>query len=149
MSAQLGQIAPGAGSWKLLFNALDRPCCDGHGIALATIDESYQSSFRWLTNTDGAYERDPAIARWGPDAQAERYLVGWMTTNDSAYWLGVIDSEGNFLAGPEEVSSVGISWGDRDDSFRTRADGTVSWVQADALGTTLHLFRFDGSRFLE
>jgi hypothetical protein len=147
VSAQLGQIAPGEGSWKLLFNALDRPCCGGHGIALATIDESYQSSFTWLTNTDGAHERDPAIARLGSDGQAERYLVGWTTTDDSVYWLGVIDGEGNFLAGLEEVTSVDVLWGNRDDSFRTRADGSISWVQGDPTSTELRLFRFDGSAY--
>ena len=145
VSAQLGQIAPGEGAWKLLFNALDRPCCAGHGIALATIDENLQSSFKWLTNTDGAHERDPAIARWGSDAQEERYLVGWTTTNDGTYWLGIIDSDGNFLAGPEEVTSAGVRWGNRDDSFRTRADGSVSWVQGDPTSTELCLFRFEGS----
>ena len=147
VSAQLGQIAPGEGSWKLLFNALDRPCCEGRGIALATIDENYQSNFTWLTNTDGADERDPTIARLGSDGPAERYLVGWTTTNDSVYWLGVIDSEGNFLAGPEEVTSAGALWGNRDDSFHTRADGSISWVQGDPTSTKLRLFRFDGSAY--
>ncbi len=148
VSAQLGQLALGEGSWKLLFNALDKPCCQGHGIALATIDANQQSSFAWLTNTNGAYERDPVIARLGANVQAERYLVGWTTTNDKVYWLGVIDGQGNFLAGPDEVTSGGILWGNRDDSFRTRADGSISWVQGEPKSTELHLFRFDGSAYI-
>jgi len=148
VSAQLGQIASSEGSWKLLFNALDRPCCEGHGIALATIDDGYQSSFIWLTDTDGSYERDPVIARLGSDGEAERYLVGWTTTNDEAYWLGIIDGEGDFLAGPEDVTPAGVRWGNRDDSYRMRADGSVSWVQGDEMRRTLRLFRFEESTYI-
>lgn len=147
VSAQLGQFALGEGSWKLVFNALDRQGYEGHGIALATIDEDYQSDFTWLTNTDGSYERDPVIARLRPDGETERYLVGWTTTNDETYWLGVIDGAGHFLAGPEEVTSAGVAWGNRDDSFRTRADGSISWVQGEPTSTGLHIFRFEESTF--
>ncbi len=145
VSAQLGQVALGNNSWKLIFNALNRPDYVGKGIGLATIDGSFQSSFIWLTNTDGENERDPAIARLGSDLQTNRYLVGWRTTNDNVYWLGVITGSGNFLAGPEEVSSVGVAWGNRDDSFHTRADGSVSWVQGNPLSRTLNLYRFNES----
>ena len=70
------------------------------------------------------------------------------TTNDGAYWLGVIDGNGNFIRGPEEVSSAGISWGNRDDSMRTRSDGRVSWVQGSPGASTLKLFIFDGGAFV-
>ena len=148
VSAQLGQIALGEVSWKLAFNAWGTSCCAGHGIALATIDKNYQSSITWLTHTDGAYEEDPVIARLGSGVQAERYVVGWTTVNDDVYWLAVIDGEGNFLAGPEEVTSAGVRWGNRDESFRTRPDGSVSWVQGEPTDTALRLFRFDGSAYL-
>lgn len=148
VSAQLGQIALSDNSWKLVFNALNRPGYVGKGIGLATIDGSFQSSYVWLTNTNGEYERDPVIARLGSNLQTDRYLVGWTTTNDSVYWLGVINGSGDFLVGPEEVSSAGIAWGNRDDSFRTRADGSVSWVQGNPASTTLHLFRLNGSAYI-
>ena len=148
MSAQLGQIALSDNSWKLVFNALNRPGYAGKGIGLATVTGSFQSSYVWLTNSSGQYERDPVIARLGSAIQTDRYLVGWTTTNDSVYWLGVIDGSGHFLVGPEEVSSAGIAWGNRDDSFRTRSDGSVSWVQGDPESPTLHLFRFDGSTYV-
>jgi len=131
-----------------VFSALNRPGYVGKGIGLATIDRNYQSSITWLTHTDGAYEEDPAIARLGSGVQAERYVVGWTTVNDDVYWLAVIDGEGNFLAGPAEVTSAGVRWGNRDDSFRTRPDGSVSWVQGEPTDTTLRLFRFDGSAYL-
>ncbi len=148
VSAQLGQIALSGNSWKLVFNALNRPGYAGKGIALATIDGSFQSSYVWLTNTSGDNERDPVIARLGSNLQSDRYLVGWRTINDNRYRLGVINGNGNFLKGPEEVSSVGIRWGNRDDSFRTRADGSVSWVQGDPTSASLHLFRFNGSAYI-
>jgi hypothetical protein len=144
----LGQITVSNNAWKLVFSALNRPGFVGKGIGLATIDGAFQSSYVWLTNTNGEYERDPVIARLGSNLQSDRYLVGWTTTNDNVYWLGVIDGSGNFLTGPEELSSAGIAWGNRDDSFRTNADGRVTWVQGDPLSTTLHLFRFNGSAFV-
>lgn len=148
VSAQLGQISLAADTWKLVFNALDRPGIVGKGIGLATIDGNFHSSYVWLTDTDGQYERDPVLARLGTDLGSDRYLVGWTTTNDGKYWLGVIDGSGNFWLGPQDVSPGGVSWGNRDDSFRTRPDGSVSWVQGDPQSTTLHLYRFDGSAFL-
>jgi hypothetical protein len=148
VSAQLGQIASSGTGWKLVFSALNRPGYVGRGIGLATIDGAFQSSYVWLTNTNGDYEREPVLARLGSSLQTDRYVVGWKTTNDGAYWLGIMDGGGHFLKGPEEVTSAGISWGDRDDSFRTRADGSVSWVQGNPTSTALHLFRFDGSAYL-
>ncbi len=147
-SAQLGQLAVADQSWKVIFNALNRPSAVGHGIGFATLNGSFQSSFIWLTNTNGDYERDPVMARLGTSLQSGRYLIGWMTTNDSAYRLAVIDNSGTLVRPPEDVSAAGITWGNRGDSFRTRADGTVSWVQGDANSTQLRLFRFDGSAFL-
>lgn len=148
VSAQLGQIALSANTWKLVFNALDRPDVSGYGVGLATIDGNLDSEITWLTQTDGEYERDPVIARLGTDLGTNRFLVGWHTTNDGAYWLGVIDGNGNFIRGPEEVSPAGISWGNRDDSMRTRSDGRVSWVQGNPGASTLKLFIFDGGAFV-
>jgi len=148
VSAQLGQITLSDTSWKLVFTALNRPGYVGKGVGLATIDESFQSSYVWLTNTTGEYERDPVIMRLGSNLQTDRYLVGWRTTNDDVYWLGVINGSGNFLRGPEEVFSAGIAWGDRDDSFRGHADGSVTWVEGNPLSTTLYLYRFNGSPYL-
>ena len=148
VSAQLGQIVLSGAAWKLVFNAMTRPGYEAKGIGLATIDGAFQSSYVWLTNTSGNDERDPVIARLGSDLQTDRYVVGWKTTHDDVYWLGVISGSGSFLAGPEQVSSAGITWGNRDDSFRTRADGSVSWVQGNPTDTELRLFRFDGSSYI-
>ena len=88
------------------------------------------------------------IGRIGVDVGSDRYLVGWLMSNDDSYWLGVIDEAGNFIMGPENGSAAGITWGNRDDSLRTRADGSISWVQAEANGDEIRLFRFEGTPFL-
>jgi hypothetical protein len=150
VSTQLGQVALGVDSWKLVFNAMERPCCEGKGVALATIDASYQSSYTWLTDTTGLYEADPSLARLGTDLNLDQYLVGWMTTDDGEYYLGVVDGEGSFVVSPQAVSSAGVIWGARDDSFRTRFDGSVSWVDGyhvTNLTHDIHLYRFDASIF--
>jgi hypothetical protein len=147
-SAQLGQIALGDGDWKLVFNALSRPCCIGRGIALAAVNASLEGTYTWLTNTDGTFERDPVLGRLGTDLQADRYLVGWTTTNNGAYWLAVINGQGTFIRAPENLAPTGVRWGNRDDSFRTRPDGTVSWVYGEPVSTKLTLFRFDGTAYL-
>ena len=149
VSTQLGQMAPSASTWKLVFNAMNRPGYVGRGVGLATINGAFASSYLWLTNTTGDYERDPSIARLGTTLTSDRYVVGWTTTNDGTYRLGVIDGNGNFLAGPDEVSSLGVRWGNRDDSFRTAPDGTVSWIQGDPNSNILRLFRFNGSTYLQ
>jgi len=148
VSAQLGQIAQSESAWKLIFNGVTMSGYEGKGIGLATINDSFRSSYVWLTNTQGQYERDPVMARLGSSLNSDRYLVGWRTMNDGTHWLAVINGSGAFLAGPEEVSSAGILWGTRDDSFRTRPDGSVSWLQVDASTGVLRLFRFDGSGFV-
>jgi hypothetical protein len=147
-AAQLGQMALAANTWKLAFNALDRPDYTARGIGLATIQGSFQSSFVWLTNTGGEYERDPVLARLGASLGTDRYLVGWRTSNNGLYWLGVINGAGSFIAGPEEVASVGVGWGDRDDSFRTRPDGDVSWVEGTPESSQLYLYRFSSAYYL-
>jgi len=150
VSTQLGQVALGIDSWKLVFNAMGRPCCDGKGVALATIDSSFQNSYVWLTDTDGLDEADPSIAQLGTDLSLDRYLVGWRTINDDVYYLGVVDGDGNFVVSPQEASTAGVMWGIRDDSFRTRFDGSVSWVEGYHVTNVtdeIHLYRFDASIF--
>ena len=147
VSAQLGQLAQAQDSWKLVFNALNRPGVPGRGIGFATINGSFQSSYTWLTNTNGDYERDPVLARLG-SLNSNRYLVGWHTTNNNVYRLAVVDGAGAYVFASEEVSSAGVSWGNRDDSFKTRPDGLVSWVQGEPGGSQLHLYQFDGAYFL-
>jgi hypothetical protein len=149
VSTQLGQLAVANQSWKLIFNALNRPpAAEGHGIGFATVDGDFHSNYIWLTNTSGDYERDPIMARLGTSLNSGRYLVGWATINDGAFMLGIIDDAGAFVKGPEEVTSAGLRWGNRTDTLRTRVDGTVSWVHGDANSTQLHLFRLDGSFYL-
>ncbi len=145
VSAQLGQAAQTAAGWKVAFSALGTANVTGKGIGLATINADFTSSYIWLTNTDGTTEREPVIARLGTSLANDRFLVGWKTTNDGIYHLELISGSGTVAMPLENVSSKGITWGDRDDSLRTRPDGKISWVQGGAGSTTLNYYVFDGT----
>jgi hypothetical protein len=105
-SVQLGQMAEAEAGWKVVFNAQDTTASVAYGVGLATAGGGLTPSVVWLTATTGTYERDPVMARIG-SGTPERYLVGWMTTNDGAFHLGIIDGTGAFLEGPE-VPAGGI-----------------------------------------
>ncbi len=148
VSAQLGQAAQTGSGWKVAFSALGTTNIVGKGIGLATINGDFTSSYIWLTNTNGATEREPVIARLGTSPDSDRFLVGWKTTNDGVYHLELISGSGTVVMPLENVSGAGITWGDRDDSMRTRPDGKVSWVQGSAGSTTLNYYVFDGTGLL-
>ncbi len=138
VSVQLGQMAESEVGWKIVFNAEDTADSIAYGVGLATAGGGLTPSVVWLTNTDGTYERDPVMARIG-SGTPERYLVGWKTTNDGAFHLGVINGTGAFLEGPEQLSPSGPGWGNRDDSFRPTPGGSVAWVEGVAGSTSLAL----------
>jgi len=140
---QLGQMAAGATTWKVAFNAVDYTCCAAQGIGLATITAAMQTSVTWLTATDGSFERDPVLARL-PDSGGERYLVGWRSegATGDAFYLGIINGAGVFIEGPQEVGTAGIAWNRRDDSLCGNPDGSVTWLQGDPSSSMLRLFRY-------
>ena len=140
-SVQLGQMAAAETGWKIVFNAQDTANSVAYGVGLATAGGGLTPSVVWLTATDGNYERDPVMARIGSGTPA-RYLVGWMTTNDGAFHLGVIDGSGTFLEGPEQLSPTGPRWGNRDDSFRPAPGGAVVWVEGASGSTNLALYLY-------
>jgi len=143
VSAQFGQMVPDGDRWTIVFNAVNSTCCSAQGIGLISFGTTFSPSLRWLTATSGSDERDPVIASVGNLPSIDRrFLVGWRLNTGNVFKLAVIDSGGTFVEAPEEVSSAGVRWGNRDDSFRTGSDGTVSWVAGDALSDTVKLYRF-------
>jgi hypothetical protein len=52
---------------------------------LETIDAALDSSYIWLADTEGTYERNPVIARLGSNLDSGCFLVGWKTTNDDTF----------------------------------------------------------------
>ena len=140
-SVQLGQMAAAETGWKVAFNAQDTAGSVAYGVGLATAGGGLTPNVVWLTATNGTNERDPVMARIGSNTP-ERYLVGWRTRNDGVFHIGVIDNAGAFLEGPEEMSGAGPGWGNRDDSFRGTADGSVAWLEGGAGSTTLRLYRY-------
>jgi hypothetical protein len=145
VSVQLGQMAAAAGAmWLVAMDAIDRPGYPGLGVGVARVGPGRTPSLVWLTNTTGADERDPVIARIGTSVASNRFLVGWRLASDGSARVAVIDSNVVVRSGPEIVSPS-INWGARDDSYRTRPDGSVSWVQGDAGSRTLRLYRYSES----
>ena len=140
-SVQLGQMAEADTGWKVLFNAQDTASSVAFGVGLATVVSGQSPAVVWLTATSGTDERDPAMARIGTGTP-EQYLVGWRTKSNGAFHLGVINVSGTFLEGPEQMSSSGPGWGNRDDSFRSTPSGEVAWVEGNSGSTTLTLYSY-------
>jgi len=141
VSVQLGQMAAAETGWKIVFNAQDTDDSVAFGVGLATAGGGLTPSVVWLTATDGTDERDPAMARIG-SGTPERFLVGWRTQSNGAFHVGVIDGSGVFLKGPEQMSSMGPGWGNRDDSFQGTPDGAVAWIEGTSGSATLTLYRY-------
>jgi len=147
-SVQFGQMAEAETGWKILFNAQDTVGSVAFGIGLATVVSGQSPSIVWLTATSGTDERDPAMARIG-SGTPERFLVGWRTASNGAFHVGVIDSSGGFLEGPEQMTSSGPGWGTRDDSFQATPVGEVVWIEGNAGSQTLTLYRYSDAAIFE
>ena len=142
VSVQLGQMAAARGAlWLVAMDAIDRPGFPGRGVGVARVRPGRTPSLVWLTSSTGADERDPVIARIGTSVGSNRFLVGWRLLSDGSSHLAVIDSNAAFVSSPEVLGS-GVTWGARDDSWRSRPDGSVSWVEGAAGSRTLHLDRY-------
>jgi hypothetical protein len=142
VQVQLGQMAAATHQrWLVAFNAVDRPGFPARGIGLARYAPTGSPTIVWLTNSAGTEERDPVLARLGSVLGSNRFLVGWRLQTSGEFRLAVVDTQGTLLEGPVAVSPA-VKWGNRDDSFRTRPDGSVSWVQGDPGSSTLRLHRY-------
>lgn len=143
VSVQLGGMAAGAERWAVAFNGMTSGSFVGHGAGIAFFGASYAPTIVWLTGTSGLWERDASIARLGTPNTPERFLAGWLQSDTGVHMLAVTDSVGAIVEGPEEVTSTGVQWGARDDSFRTRPDGSVSWVEGQAGSSTLNIHTYE------
>lgn len=134
---QFGQLANGNSAWKLAFVAQDRAGFPARGVGFLSFTDnaSVAPTVTWLTNTSGANERDPVLARIGSTGP-ERFLTGWR--EGTTFKLGVVDTSGAYVTPAETVS--GVSWGDRDDSLRSTPGGKVAWVAGTPGTRTLKLF---------
>jgi hypothetical protein len=145
VSVQLGQMAPApGGAWLVAMDAIDRPGFPARGVGVVKIRPGGTPRLVWLTNTDGANERDPVIARIGTSIGANRYLVGWRSLADGLARVAVIDTNTTLISGVETLDAA-VTWGARDDSYRTRPDGSVSWLAGTAGSRTLRLHRYSES----
>jgi hypothetical protein len=86
---------------------------------------------------------DSSIALYQPTGSAEQYLVGWVEDDGDVYRLGIVDPAGVFVEAAIDVTAT-VSWGRRDDPFRTHYDGDVVWAWFDQAGsTTLNVARVE------
>jgi len=166
VGGEVGMVAPvyGAG-WVVIFNSHSSSVGKGQaactsdynqdiGLAFVSTSKTLSGSVKWLKKSTGD-EVDPGLARFGPfcgkgncpaGQSTEWFLVGWKTSTTRV--LGFMDSTGAMQAGPFDVTKVNIngvstsvSWGARDDTWRTLDDGSVAWLEAPASpGNILRVF---------
>ncbi len=151
---QLGQMAAtSGGSWLVAFSAQSeaaftdgfgtaQPAFSAPGVGVLSFNGTYTpSAVTWLTNTDGTDQRDPVLARIGTSLSSNRFLVGWYLQNEATFNMEVINPSGAVL-NPLETVSPTAGWGNRDDSLKSRPDGSISWLQGAAGATTLQMYRY-------
>jgi len=146
VGGEVGMVAPvHEGGWVVIFNShrndvgKGTAACAGkyiQDVGLAFVDESKKlsGSVKWLTQGSDDVS-DPALARYGEFADGQNFLVGWKRSNSQ--FIGLMDKSGKVTKGPFNVTSISIdgvpttvSWGARDDTWRTLDDGSVVWLEA-------------------
>jgi hypothetical protein len=158
VAGELGGAALTPSGWALVFNAHQNPMTLGQNsynsntmnqdIGFALVDSDLNSSaVMWLTSTSSIDEADSTIERWIPAGNTqEQYVVGWAEPGSSyVYRLARVDTGGNFLEGPVDVSAM-ARWGRRDNPMRAHVNGDVVWAWFDDAGsTTLHFARLNSN----
>jgi len=170
VGGEIGMVAPiHDGGWAVIFNSHRKDFGKGQAacnkkdlkqdVAVAIIDEKKQLSgkIKWLTNTK-ENEFDPGLARYGAfcgnesckDAgqAGQTFLIGWKSSYSR--FFGVMDDSGRIISGPYNISyidnngtssTVSVSWGSRDDTWRTLDDGGVAWLEVpEARKNVLRVF---------
>jgi len=146
VGGEVGMIAPVYnGKWVMIFNShrnnvgKGQAACvsDYHqdiGLVFVGSDKKLSGSVKWLTNSNED-KVDPGLARYGNFSSEQVFLVGWKTSTKR--FLGLMDATGKITNGPKDVSTMiidnvnsTISWGARDDTWRTLDDGSVVWLEA-------------------
>jgi len=156
IAGEVGMVAPiYEGGWALIFSSHSVDLGKGQaacrsdytqdiGLAIVDTQKKLQENVVWLTLTP-ENEKDPAIARYGAfcgngtceevGQKEQLFLVGWKIGTSGR--IAVMDKTGWLKAGPFDVSHVqidgkvvSVSWGGRDDTWRTLDDGSVAWVEA-------------------
>jgi FG-GAP-like repeat len=156
VSIQLGQMAAvTGGNWLVALNGQSeaaftdafgnpQPAWVGQGVGVVSFNGSYVATpVTWLSSTDptGTDERDPVLARIGTSLSSNRFLVGWHLQTEGTFSMAVINPAAAILS-PVEAVSPTAGWGNRDDSLKSRPDGSISWLQGAAGATTLQMYRY-------
>jgi len=145
VGGEIGMVGPMySGGWAVIFNSQSSTVKKGQsacrasynqdvGVALVNKDKTLKS-VSWLTKTNDD-EIDPGLARYGKFVTKQSFLVGWKRGND--VFLATMNTSAKLTAGPYNATKVTIdgvstrvSWGSRDDTWRTLDDGSVAWLEA-------------------
>ena len=176
VAGEVGMIVPIYNeSWAVIFNGHRKKAEKGAssystkthnqdvGIAFINKTGMLAGSVKWLTDTR-ADEADPGLARYGAFCSGATckafgqsdhvFLTGWKRGADR--FLAFLLSNGEVRAGPYNVTRLEIdgvettvSWGARDDTWRTLSDGSVAWLEApNDTGNMLRVFvmEFDANK---
>jgi len=166
VGGEVGMAAPlHDGGWVVIFNSHRKDYGKGtaacgkkdlnQDVAVAIVDKKKLLSGKiiWLTNTKEDVS-DPALARYGAfcvnetckdfGQEGQTFLIGWKTS--FSRFFGLMDDIGHIIAGPYNVSYIDlngtastVSWGTRDDTWRTLDDGSVAWLEVP--GTPKNVLR--------
>jgi len=141
VGGEIGMVAPVSnGGWVVIFNSHRNDvgkgtsaCSSSYnqdvGIVFVSKQKTLSGTVKWLTSTS-ENEIDPGLARYG-----DSFLVGWK--KGTTKYLGLMNDQGVITSGPYEATeitvngeSTSVSWGSRDDTWRTLNDGSVAWLEA-------------------
>ncbi len=126
--AELGGLAVApAGGFYLTFVSPEGRL--SHDVAFVNVTApGTVGPIHWLTDTAAVEESNAHLARYGDD-----FLVSWQ--GSGGMQMGLVDGDGNFLIGPEQVS---VDFTQQTD-FVNFAHGDVGW--AHGAGSNLVIYR--------
>ena len=156
IGGEVGMVAPiYEGGWAVIFSSHSEDLGKGQaacssqytqdiGVAIVDTEKKLASPVLWLTQTPES-EIDPALARYGAfcgngtcekaGQKEQMFMIGWKQTQGGR--IAFMDTTGLIRAGPYDVSNVqidgkttSVSWGGRDDTWRTLDDGSIAWLEA-------------------
>jgi len=129
----LGGLLAYGNKFLMTFTAPNPPNTYGSGgtdVAFVALDSAGNpGTVVWLTNTNGINEKGSHLTPYGPSGN---FLVGWyqdISGSQRKFFIAVIDSNGNFVDQPEEITSTAI-FNEREPDWVTFANGDAGWVAA-------------------
>ncbi len=130
-NAELGGLATAdGGGFYLTFVSPEGR--SSHDVAFVSVSASGEvGTIHWLTDTASEQETNAHLAKYGSN-----YLVAWQ--NGSGIQMGIVDGNGTFLLGPEQVS---VEFNQQTDLVNF-ANGDVGWAHGSGSDLVIYRVRF-------